>query len=306
MGYALHRVEGIGDPFLVAHEQIVLIPARGIQPVQNPVRKLIFVLQGECRHRVVAVPGADAEVPLRAGDVMVIPHTCVHQYVSPTPGTAYKLHALRVAFSPGAVPPLEPGAPVPPELGDPETSLSALVRQQFREFRHLPGAQDARIRETLAQYREEAHRRSSGYRLRVRGLLTSLVTLVARQLSQAREQVPSTTEDRRAHHVTQVKEYVLRHLDQPLRLGDIADHVQLREEYLARLFRELTGVTVFDYVRKNRFERAKTLLSSSDLNVEEIARRTGFNSLPVFSRTFKRHVGASPTEYRRLVDAEIG
>jgi AraC-like DNA-binding protein len=158
--------------------------------------------------------------------------------------------------------------------------------------------------------REEAQNRAPGYRHRVRALCTSLVTLVARQTmaadAAAGETEGSEGDRRRAYLVTRAKDYLLRHLDQPLTLGRVAAHVGVSEQHLARLFRQATGQTVFEYVRLMRFEAAKSYLSGSDRNVAEVARLTGFTSLPVFSRTFRREVGVSPSEYRRRVSGDVG
>jgi len=306
MGYALHRVEGIGAPFLVVHEQVVLIPRTGCQRVDNKVRKLIFILQGECRHRLAGVGGRSVEVTLRGGDIMVLPHAHPHEYLSPVPHQPYRLHALRLAFDPELVPPLPANGPGRSEAPDPETDLAAFVSHHFREFHHLVGGQDAPIRELLSQMREEAQQQRPGYRFRVGAICTSLVTLIARQIAAQCAGRNRAANDHRAHHVSIVKDFLLRHLDQDLNLGDVAAHVQLSEEYLARLFKQATGQTVFDYLRRARFDQAKTLLSSSDLNVTEISQRTGFGSVAAFSRSFKRELGVSPSEYRNQVQRDLG
>lgn len=307
MGYALHRVEGIGGPLLVIHEQVVLIPRSGVQRVDNRVRKLIFILQGECRHRVPGLMGPHSDVVLRAGDILVLPHAHPHEYVSLVPEQSYRLHAVRLAFDPEHVPPLRLGMPSSDSANaDPDSDFAAFVRGRLREMRHLPGGQDARIRELLSQVREEAQEEPPGFRFRVGALCTSLVTLVARQLvEQARLAQPGIN-DRHGHYVTLAKDYLLRHLTQPMRLDEVARHLQISEEYLARLFKRSTGETVFDYVRRMRLEQARTLLSGSDMNISEIAERTGFGSLAAFSRSFKRELGASPTEYRCRTRRELG
>lgn len=305
MGYALHRVEGIGSPFLVVHEQVVLIPRSGCQRVDNKVRKLIFILQGECRHRVTGVGPRGAEVTLRAGDIMVLPHAHPHEYLSPVPQQPYRLHALRLAFDPGAVPALPPTG-ARGETPDPEADLASFVCHHFREFHHLPGGQDAPIRELLSQMREEAQQQRPGYRFRVGAICTGLVTLVARQIAAQGTARHAAAQDHRAHHVSKVKDFLLRHLDQELNLREVAGHVQLSEEYVARLFKQATGQTVFDYLRRARFDQARTLLSSSELNVTEISLRCGFGSVAAFSRSFKRELGLSPSEYRHQTQRDLG
>ncbi|HVK02130.1 MAG TPA: helix-turn-helix transcriptional regulator [Armatimonadaceae bacterium] len=320
MGYAMHVVEEIGAPFLVAHETTVLIPPRGWQETVNRSRKLVFILHGESRHRLRGLSparylGGVAEVSIAAGDILVIPYDCRHDYVAPVPGEASRLQAFRLAFDLAHVPPLAlPSGSAADEAaepeGDPETSAGAFARQAFREFRHLPGGQDAAIREALARIREEAQGRLPGYRLRVRGLCLELMTLVARRMAaeSARAGSKGEADGRRTYLVAVAKDFLLRSLDhpgdQPLRLADVAAHVGVSEQHLARVFKHETGRTVFEYARRARFERAKTLLSGSDRNVSEIALLTGFSSVAVFSRTFRREIGRTPSEYRRFIVGE--
>lgn len=308
MGYSRHFVDGIGSPFLTAHEQISLLPENGSLIVDNNVRKMLFMLQGDCRHRVLKAPGGDEGFTLAAGDIFIVPFHCNHEYRSLQPGAAARLQIVRIAFDPAAVPPL-PLEDFPGHVAwadEAHNNLAEFVNHHFGALRHLPDGQNTPIREALGQLREEAQARPPGYRLRVYGLCVSLVTLVARQMTQASRGAPAQREPCGAHHVVAAKEYLLRHLDQPLRLGQVASHVRLSEPHLARLFKQVTGQTVFEYVRQMRFEKAKNYLSESDMNISEIARRTGFASLEVFSRTFKREVGISPSEYRRQVSVQFG
>ena len=73
----------------------------------------------------------------------------------------------------------------------------------------------------------------------------------------------------------------------------------MSEEHLARVFRKVTGQTVFDYLRTIRLENAKTLLIDSSRTLSEIAALTGFGSLSLFSRNFSQYVGQSPSAYRQ-------
>ena len=69
--------------------------------------------------------------------------------------------------------------------------------------------------------------------------------------------------------------------------------------YLQRLFRQVHGVTIIDYLNRMRIERAKFLLLNTNEPVVEIAIEAGFNSRQHFARvfTFLEHI--SPQEYRR-------
>ncbi|WBB61797.1 helix-turn-helix domain-containing protein [Streptomyces sp. WMMC500] len=94
-------------------------------------------------------------------------------------------------------------------------------------------------------------------------------------------------------------EWLYRNLHRRLTLADIARRTGVSVRHLHRLFRAQTGTTPLRWLVWARVERARELLETTDLSVEEIARLTGFGS-PVSLRThFCRRVGAPPSAYRR-------
>jgi len=85
----------------------------------------------------------------------------------------------------------------------------------------------------------------------------------------------------------------------PLSLDDLAAAAKVSPEHLCRLFRDTLNTSPVEAVRLLRLDRAIALLVRSDLNVAEIADRTGFASPFHFSRRFKQVYGQSPTATRR-------
>ncbi len=71
------------------------------------------------------------------------------------------------------------------------------------------------------------------------------------------------------------------------------------EKYLGRIFKKETGTSIRMYICKKRIERAAELLKTTNINVLEIALRTGFENVNYFNRRFKEFMGITPTEYRR-------
>lgn len=72
---------------------------------------------------------------------------------------------------------------------------------------------------------------------------------------------------------------------------------------LKRRFRAATGLSLIDYVQNLRIEAAKRLLETSDLPVEEVSTRVGYENVSFFSRLFRRRCGLTPAAYRRLFNA---
>ena len=67
---------------------------------------------------------------------------------------------------------------------------------------------------------------------------------------------------------------------------------------LERKFKNALGITPHNHIQKIRLQKAKTLLSNTQLSVKEIAERCGFAHVEYLSVAFKREIGQTPTEYR--------
>jgi len=85
-----------------------------------------------------------------------------------------------------------------------------------------------------------------------------------------------------------------------LTLKELADSVNLVPAYFSAFFRKTTGYGVFEYITEFRIYKACSLLKSTDRHIIEIAYQTGYNSVSLFNRIFKRLTGYSPRVYRRL------
>lgn len=88
------------------------------------------------------------------------------------------------------------------------------------------------------------------------------------------------------------------HLHEPLTLARLAEHEHVSERSLVRKFREETGTSVLDWVTRERVNRAKVLLETTDYRVSEIAAMVGFGSLETLRRNFEKIAGTTATAYR--------
>jgi AraC-like DNA-binding protein len=88
---------------------------------------------------------------------------------------------------------------------------------------------------------------------------------------------------------------------QPLGLSALADEVGVHPLHLARVFRRKFGCSVGEYVRRLRVEHACRQLACQELPLVEIALAAGFSDQSQFCRIFKKHVGITPSQFRREV-----
>lgn len=93
-------------------------------------------------------------------------------------------------------------------------------------------------------------------------------------------------------------DYIELHLDEDLRLPDLAAQLGYTESYLSRKFKQEVGVNLVEYIRFARIEKAKNLLTTTDLTIHEIAEKLKFCSSSYFARTFRRVTGLLPQDWR--------
>lgn len=97
----------------------------------------------------------------------------------------------------------------------------------------------------------------------------------------------------------EIKEHIHKHYGDDLTRNDLAEIVYLNPDYLARLFKRETGVSLGSYVIQVRIAAAKHLLETTHMSVYTIANKTGYNNYSYFSKLFKQEVGLSPNEYKK-------
>lgn len=88
-------------------------------------------------------------------------------------------------------------------------------------------------------------------------------------------------------------------LHEPLRIAELARLAAMSQRTFMRRFRAATGMSPADWITGARVDRARELLESTALSVEQIATRTGLGTPSTLRHHFRRKVGVSPAEYRR-------
>jgi AraC-like DNA-binding protein len=100
-------------------------------------------------------------------------------------------------------------------------------------------------------------------------------------------------------HLLRARDLVDRRYDEPLDLRVLAQEAHVSPRHFSRSFRRVFGETPYQYLLSRRLERARHLLRTTEMPVAEICLEVGFTSVGSFTTTFKRHVGVSPTTFRK-------
>ncbi|WP_105617511.1 response regulator transcription factor [Vallitalea okinawensis] len=109
----------------------------------------------------------------------------------------------------------------------------------------------------------------------------------------------SQNEDEKMRFLSgQAIEYIKENYNQKLDLQTVADQLYISSWYLCKLFKKEVGSSFIELLNEVRIQEAKKLLTTTKFKVYEITERVGYSDTPYFSKTFKKHVGLTPNQYR--------
>jgi len=231
--------------------------------------QLVIVLGGEIVLRYAAL-----DLPMRRGDVALVPAGVVHTVLAGDPQTPVRLLDVRFA------------APGPTQLTQFVGELPAGAVLPADERGVLRAAEE------LSRAAQER-----GWR-RAPRLLAALWELLATlQLSDSAAPAaahPDLT-DRR---LRLAEAFMLEHLAEPIDVGAIAAAAGLSRSQLNRLFRREVGVGPAERLRSYRLDAARRLLSDGSMSVKEVAHAVGFPWIHHFTRCYRRAHGCTPSADR--------
>jgi AraC-like DNA-binding protein len=107
------------------------------------------------------------------------------------------------------------------------------------------------------------------------------------------------------HPVFRSLEIIESRISEKLSVENIANSVYFSKYHYGRLFREIMGDSVMEYVTKRKLSLAGEALLETDVNILDIALRFGYDSHEGFTRSFKAYMGVTPTAYRKYGLASI-
>jgi len=137
-------------------------------------------------------------------------------------------------------------------------------------------------------------------RLRLELFLISLVRSYA-----ANELAAADSDYRESENLREIRQYIDTNYSTNIRLEELCVLFHTNKTSLCSNFRAAYGMTILDYINKQRIRKAKILLREGKANVTQIAARTGFNTVHYFSKVFKKYERMTPTEYRLSIKAHF-
>ncbi len=112
--------------------------------------------------------------------------------------------------------------------------------------------------------------------------------------------VHSARAKNKPYQIEKCRAYVGENIFRKITVAELAEHVGLHPHYLSNLFSEYEGITLKDYIQREKVNGACYLLQYSNQSISEIALRFGYKSQSKFTEIFRKWQAMTPTEYRNL------
>lgn len=148
----------------------------------------------------------------------------------------------------------------------------------------------------------EAKARVYGGDLKTKFLLGELLIKINRVYREAHN-INTGSPGESKWRVYTIINFLHRNYLEDISLDMLAKKFNFNKFYLCTLFKNVTGMTPFQYLINCRMQKAKELLMK-DFSVEEVCDLAGFNNLSHFSRSFKQRTGCSPKQFQKMMHNE--
>ena len=109
----------------------------------------------------------------------------------------------------------------------------------------------------------------------------------------------------KSRHIVTTVDYIYDHLNQVIKVSDIADICGISQAHLSRQFKKETGYSVSEYAMKIKINTAANMLEYSNLSISQIASQFAFSSQSHFAECFKQYKGTTPSSYRHDMQGKM-
>lgn len=159
----------------------------------------------------------------------------------------------------------------------------------------LQGASFHEIGDLFEKMHKEYHQRKKGYVDILRAYLIELIVKIFRCKEEIDGRQP---QQRNRELVEKAISYMKLNYSSDISLSDLSMQSFISKNYFSKLFKEITGTNVSDYIQYLRIDQACTLLRTTDLKVIDVASQVGFKDMKFFYEVFKRITGKTPGDFR--------
>lgn len=242
--------------------------------------EIVYIRKGSARQIINGT-----QYPVRRGTLLFINCGQTHAFSSPKPFSYYNLMITPEFISDQLI-----------NSGNLYEMLSLSMFEEFqlaksvcRPLAELPGEIIPEIETLFASLFREYRDCQPGRLTLMRSYLTVILTHIFRRLCRPDETIITP----------ELLRYIEEHCSERLSLNTLAKKCFYHPSYLSRMFHELQGQTLTEYITQVRLKKAAGLLTSTMLPIDDICTSCGFGDKTMFYKKFREWAGCSPAEFRK-------
>ncbi|WP_296975613.1 AraC family transcriptional regulator [Thermobacillus sp. ZCTH02-B1] len=168
---------------------------------------------------------------------------------------------------------------------------------------HWDEEEAAEIERVFREMLREQQEKAAGYEWMLQSMAAQLLIRILRKTERSGSLPAAVAPTRKERIVREILAYLDEHYRSPVSLDMLEAHAHLNKYYICHCFKEVTGMSIRQYILRRRINEAKKLLWLTDEPVEALSERLGFGYPMHFSRMFKLMTGVSPRQYRQQARA---
>lgn len=240
-----------------------------------------FLLDGSCSYQI-----ENSIFAIKPGDVLLFSINQPHRPLFSGTHGAYERIVLRISENTLRM------------LSDKKSDLNTCFnRENSRKAYRFPLETQNKIRVILSQLiNEQDHGQDfSGSELLYKAYLTELLVLFQRNCGK-KQKSPVPDSAKQLQLIETVDHYIEEHFDQHISVEELANYVYLSKYYFMRHFKEITGLSVYQYITQKRLIVAANLIKEGT-PITSSYLLCGFGDYTNFLRAFKKQFGCSPKTY---------
>ena len=169
-------------------------------------------------------------------------------------------------------------------------------RKEYTPYVSVTGNSFSELGELFHKIYQEYRGQEKGYIEIIRAYLMQLIITIFRSDAASSKNVETAKEKQVVNYMI---DYIKTNFASHISTGVLAEQVYMNKDYLGRVFREQTGMTISEMIQKVRIERACEMLENTNRTITNIALTCGFDDVKFFYTIFKRQMGVRPGDYRK-------
>ena len=245
--------------------------------------EIIYMLHGKCTHTI-----NDAEYPVSHGDMLIVNYDQMHSILG-NPEAEF----INILMKPEYI---------SSNLTQPENAFSLLDLAEFGDFSRIvdesncvisfTGEARAALETLIFSMQKEVEEQPPGWQLALRSGMNMLLITIFRKMA-----LPMRMAEGRIDN--ELLSYIRAHCNERMTLKKLSENYFYHPAYFSRLFKQYTNMTLTEFIKNARIEKACYLLEHTDKKINDIYPEVGYSDKTKFFHDFRTAMEMSPLDYRK-------